>query len=106
MQGRFQRPLKGRLLVQLRQGLSGLVLANEIGGRSDSGGQALFRARRVSNPQSGHPEVILDLRVLRKLGGALLQKSVCPLVDAAIVENPAQSIRDAWIVGRNLLRDL
>ena len=47
--------------------------------------------------------MILNLGVIGKLGGALLEKGQRPLVDTTLVEDPSQSVRDARILWEQLL---
>src|SRR5437660_11753118 len=56
-----------------------------------------------------HPQVILDLGVVRELGGTLPYQAEGPLIDATLVEDPSQGIGDVWVLwGRHFggLREL
>src|SRR5439155_3313852 len=50
--------------------------------------------------------VILDLGVVRELGGALPYQAEGPLIDATLVEDPSQGIGDVWVLWGRLFGDL
>ena len=61
------------LLFQPCQHLSGLVLAEETGGRHGRDGQRLPGGVTVSHLHGRHPQMVLDLRIVRELGGTVPQ---------------------------------
>src|SRR6266536_3042581 len=94
------------ILIEPGQRLSRLLLAGEVRRGADRGGERRARILLLTGLQICQAKVILNLGVVGKLGGALLEKGQRPLVDAALVEDPSQGVRDARILRGLLLGDL
>ena len=89
-----------------RERLSRLVLAGERRGGGGGDPESLARGFLVTGRSRHHAEVVLDHRVARKLGDALLEEGPCALVRAPPVEDPAEDVGDVRILGGLLLGGL
>ena len=87
-----------RVLLQGAEYIPRLFLASERGRRHGGSRQSLSCEIRVANLIGHHAEVVLDLAIFRQLGSALLEQAESPLVDASLVEDPAQGIGDVGIL--------
>src|SRR5947208_1682397 len=91
----------------LRCVLAGVVLPVEVRSRRHRGSrQSLSGEIRVSNLIGHHAKVVLDLATVRQLGSALLKQTESPLVDASLVEDPAQGVRDLRVLRDRLFGGL
>src|SRR5215510_15765951 len=92
------------LLLELRQRLLGLV---RIAGaaRADHALEVRLGDLGLSHLLSQDASVVLDLRIVRLLGRALLDEGPGPLVDTALVEDPPERVRDERVVGRAFFGD-
>jgi len=98
---------ESQILAGLLQGakyIPRLFLASERGRRHGGSRQSLSGEIRVPNLIGHHAKVVLDLATIRQLGSALLEQAESPLVDASLVEDPAQGIGDVGILRGPLFR--
>src|SRR5262249_16155331 len=91
------------LLLQLRQRLLGLVRI--VACRGDEALEVRLGELGLPHLLSEDTGVVLDLRIVRLLGRALLDEGPGPLVDTALVEDPPERVRDERIVGRAFFGD-
>src|SRR5439155_2449921 len=92
--------------IELGQRAPSIREVAEVALRARRGRERLPRAVLVADLRVGHAEVILDGRVAGDLGGAFLEQRDRPLIDAALVQDPPEGVRDTRVVGRRLLRRL
>src|SRR5215510_12246841 len=84
----------GRRLLDLGESLSRVVLPSEARRRVDRRGQRLAGPLFVSSFQRRQAEMVLDDGLVRQFRSAILEQVRRSLVHAALVENPAQRIRN------------
>src|SRR4030095_2511509 len=85
-------------LLDLGQSLSCLVLPREARRRVHRRGQRFACALFVSNLHGRYAEMVLDGGLVRQLRRAFLEQVRRALVPPALVEDPAQRVRDVGVV--------
>src|SRR5215813_10996274 len=90
-------------LLDLGQSLSRIVLAREARRRVDRRGQCCAGALFVSSFQGRQAEMVLDDGLVGQFRRAVLEQVRGSLIHTALVENPAQRVRDVRVVGHRFL---